>query len=47
MRGSGSAQAGQPATLARANRASQGEDFTVDALGTVHDFYQRVSCPAG
>jgi hypothetical protein len=33
-------QAGQPATLARANRASNGEDFTVDALGTVHDFYR-------
>jgi hypothetical protein len=32
--------AGQPVTLARANRARQGEDFTVDALGTVHDFYQ-------
>jgi hypothetical protein len=33
-------QAGRPVTLARANRASKGEDFTVDALGTVHDFYQ-------
>lgn len=33
-------QAGHPVTLARANRASKGEDFTVDALGTVHDFYQ-------
>jgi hypothetical protein len=33
-------QAGQPTTLARANRTSQGEDFTVDALGTVHDFYK-------
>jgi len=32
--------AGQPVTLARASRASRGEDFTVDALGTVHDFYQ-------
>ena len=33
-------RAGQPVTLARANRASKGEDFTVDALGTVHDFYR-------
>lgn len=32
--------AGQPAILARANRASRGEDFAVDTLGTVHDFYQ-------
>lgn len=31
---------GRPVTLARANRARKGEDFTVDALGTVHDFYQ-------
>jgi hypothetical protein len=30
---------GQPAILARANRASRGEDFAVDNLGTVHDFY--------
>ena len=33
-------RAGQPVTLARANRASKGEDFSVDALGTVHDFYR-------
>lgn len=33
-------KAGQPVTLARANRASKGEDFSVDALGTVHDFYR-------
>ena len=33
-------RAGQPVTLARANRASKGEDFAVDALGTVHDFYR-------
>ena len=32
-------QVGQPAILARANRASRGEDFAVDILGTVHDFY--------
>jgi hypothetical protein len=31
---------GQPVTLARASRASKHEDFTVDALGTVHDFYR-------
>jgi hypothetical protein len=31
-------QAGQPVTLARANRASKGEDFVVQALGTVSDF---------
>lgn len=33
-------QVGQPAILARANRASRGEDFAVDTLGTVHDFYR-------
>jgi hypothetical protein len=33
-------KAGRPVTLARANRASKGEDFSVDALGTVHDFYR-------
>ena len=33
-------QAGQALTLAKASGASKGEDFTVDALGTVHDFYQ-------
>ena len=32
-------EVGQPAILARANRASRGEDFAVDILGTVHDFY--------
>lgn len=32
--------AGQQAILARANRASRGEDFAVDTLGTVHDFYR-------
>ncbi len=31
---------GQQAILARANRASKGEDFAVDALGTVRDFYR-------
>jgi len=33
-------KAGQPVTLARADRARKGEDFSVDALGTVHDFYR-------
>jgi hypothetical protein len=33
-------QAGQPVILARANRASKDEDFVVDALGTVRDFYR-------
>jgi hypothetical protein len=33
-------RAGQPVTLARASRASRREDFTVDALGTVRDFYR-------
>jgi hypothetical protein len=32
-------QAGQPVTLARANRASKGEDFVVQDLGTVSDFH--------
>ena len=32
-------QAGQPVTLARANRASKGEDFVVQTLGTVSDFH--------
>ncbi|HJY95862.1 MAG TPA: hypothetical protein VJ371_12980 [Streptosporangiaceae bacterium] len=30
---------GQPLTLARANRASKGEDFVVQTLGTVRDFH--------
>jgi hypothetical protein len=33
-------QAGQPLTLARANRASKGEDFVVQVLGTVSDFHK-------
>ena len=38
---------GQPVTLARASRASKREDFTVDALGTVHDFYRAGLLPGG
>ena len=34
------ARAGQPTALAKASRASQGEDFSVDILGQVHDFYK-------
>jgi hypothetical protein len=37
--GSQVGQVGQPVILARAYRASRGEDFAVDNLGTVHDFY--------
>ncbi len=40
-------QVGQPAILARANRASRGEDFAVDPLGTVHDFYHAGLLPRG
>jgi hypothetical protein len=35
-----SGRPGQRAILARASRANPGEDFSVDALGTVRDFYQ-------
>lgn len=31
---------GQPISLARASRASKREDFALDSLGTVHDFYR-------
>jgi hypothetical protein len=34
------ARAGQPTALARASRASKGEDFSVDSLGRVQDFFK-------
>jgi hypothetical protein len=40
-------QAGQPVTLARANRASKGEDFVLQVLGTVSDFRAAGFVPAG
>ena len=40
-------QAGQPVTLARANRASKGEDFVLQVLGTVSDFHAAGFVPAG
>ena len=39
-------RAGQPATLARAGR-SQGEDFSVDGLGQVDDFFRAGLLPGG
>jgi hypothetical protein len=40
-------RAGQPLTLARANRASKGEDFVVQTLGTVSDFHAAGFISAG
>jgi hypothetical protein len=38
---------GQPATLAKASRANQGEDFGVDRLGRVRDFVHAGLVPGG
>jgi hypothetical protein len=38
---------GQPVTLARASRASKGEDFVVQLLGTVSDFHEAGLVSAG
>jgi len=41
------ARVGQPTALARASRASKGEDFGVDGLGRVRDFYRAGLLPGG
>jgi hypothetical protein len=40
-------QAGRLTILSRASRASQGEDFSVDGLGRVHDFSAAGIVPSG